>query len=290
MNASPTLRQLLREAQQTLERSGHPSSAPRLEAELLLAHCLGKDRSYLYAHAEEPGASDVVEAFQALIGRRATGEPVAYLTGEQEFWSLPLKVNPAVLIPRPETERLVELVLERLPNDRASRVADIGTGSGAISLAITRERPLAEVHAVDLSEAALGVARNNARRLSVDTIAFHLGHWCEPLMESLGAFDAVVSNPPYVKSGDPHLETGDLRFEPQLALTPGDDALVAFREISSGAEALLRPGGWLLFEHGFDQGKAVQALLAERGWSAVHTESDLAGLERVTLAQKKETA
>ncbi len=283
MTASPTLRQLLHDGRQALEAVDNPAAAPRLEAELLLARCLGQGRSYLFAHADDPAPESAADTFRELIDRRVEGEPIAYMTGEQEFWSLPLKVNPAVLIPRPETELLVELALERLPLDRTLRVADIGTGSGAIALAIASERPQAEVHAVDLSPEALDVARDNAKHLGLSTVTFHRGSWCEPLD---GDFDAVVSNPPYVRSDDAYLETGDLRFEPRVALTPGDDELLAFRSIARGAEERLRPGGWLLFEHGFDQGEAVRKLLLERGWETVATLQDLAHQDRVTLGRK----
>ncbi len=277
------MRQWLREGRATLEAADHPAASPRLEAELLLARCLDKPRSYLFAHADDPAPEAATDAFRALIDRRAQGEPIAYITGEQEFWSLTLTVNPAVLIPRPETERLVELALERLDPESAVRVADIGTGSGAIALAIASERPLAEVHAVDLSPEALAVARENAQQLGLANVVFHHGSWCDPLD---GAFDAVLSNPPYVRSDDAYLETGDLRFEPRVALTPGNDEFLAFRAIAQGARKRLRPGGWLLFEHGFDQGAAVRALLEESGWEAVETVQDLARKDRVTVGRK----
>ena len=277
-----SLRQLLVRGRQALEANDDPAAAPRLEAELLLAGCLGVDRAYLFAHADDPVPDKAAEAFHTLAARRARGEPLAYITGEQEFWSLSLKVNPSVLIPRPETELLVELALERLAPDRVIRVADIGTGSGAIALAIAGERPRAEVHAVDLSPEALEVARENARRLGTGNVTFHEGSWCEPLK---GGFDLVVSNPPYVRSDDAHLHAGDLRFEPRMALTPGEDEFVAFRAIGEGAAERLRPGGWLLLEHGFEQGEAIRELLAQRGWEAIETHRDLAGNERVTLGR-----
>jgi release factor glutamine methyltransferase len=278
-----TLRQLLNQGAQSLEVAGNPAASPRLEAELLLAHGLNVDRAHLFAHAHDPVPDPGAHAFRRLVERRAGGEPIAYITGEQEFWSLSLEVNESVLIPRPETELLVELALERLPVDQETCVADIGTGSGAIALAIASERPRAEVHAVDLSTEALDVARRNAERLELNTVCFHCGNWCEPLH---GELDMVVSNPPYVRPDDAHLETGDLRFEPRLALTPGDDEFLAFRAIAEGARGRLRPGGWLLFEHGFNQGEAVRALLVRRGWNTVATATDLAGKERVTFGRK----
>jgi release factor glutamine methyltransferase len=278
-----TVRRLLESARLKLAANDDPGAAPALEAELLLARALKVDRAYLYAHPATEIGADLARRFQALVRRRARGEPLAYITGEQEFWSLPLSVTPDVLIPRPETEHLVERALERLSEGGSARVADIGTGSGAIALAIASERPAASVHAVDVSEAALAVARDNARRLGLDNVRFHLGSWCAPLE---GQFDLVASNPPYVRDGDPHLEQGDLRFEPRIALTPGSDELAAFRSIADGARERLRPGGWLLFEHGFEQGPAVRALLERRGWRSVASYRDLARRERVTAARR----
>jgi release factor glutamine methyltransferase len=283
VTVSPTLRHLLEDGCRTLESAGNPASSPRLEAELLLARTLGKERSYLFAHADDPVPASAAQAFHRLIDRRAGGEPIAYITGEQEFWSLPLEVNEAVLIPRPETELLVELALERLPEDHETRVADIGTGSGAIALAIASERPRAEIHAVDLSTEALDVARRNAERLGLDAVSFHRGNWCGPLE---GRFDVVLSNPPYIAEDDPHLAQGDLRFEPPIALTPGPDGLSAFHAIAGGAKACLGPGGWLLFEHGFEQAEALRRLLSESGYIDVHTRRDFSGLDRVTLGRR----
>ncbi|MEM1411314.1 MAG: peptide chain release factor N(5)-glutamine methyltransferase [Pseudomonadota bacterium] len=278
-----TLRRLLQAARHRLAANHDPGAAPQLEAELLLAQTLGVDRAYLFAHANDEAPEGVESTFQRLVGRRSRGEPLAYITGEQEFWSLPLKVNPAVLIPRPETELLVELVLERLPEAPDTRVADIGTGSGAIALAIASERPEAEVHAVDLSAEAIAVAQGNAKALGLSAVTFHTGSWCDPLD---GPFDVIASNPPYVNVNDEHLLTGDLRFEPRLALTPGEDELSAFRAIAKGAAACLNPGGWLMFEHGYAQGEAVRGLLERTGWGAVATHQDLARKDRVTVARR----
>ena len=276
------LRRLLETARFELAANEDAAASPRLEAELLLAQILGVDRAHLFAHAEDIAPDEAITIFERLVARRARGEPLAYITEEQEFWSLPLRVSPAVLIPRPETELLVELALERLPPARAARVADIGTGSGAIALAIASERPAIELHAVDLSHEALEVARGNATTLGLRNVTFHEGSWCEPLT---GEFDMVVSNPPYVRADDEHLQTGDLRFEPRLALTPGDDEHAAFRAIADGAAERLVPGGWLIFEHGFEQGAAVRQLLLDRGWEAVETRKDLARKDRATLAR-----
>ncbi len=255
---------------------------PRREAEGLLCHVLGVGRAHLYAHPDDALTGNDLERFDTLLRRRLAGEPVAYLVGHREFWSLELEVTPDVLIPRPETEGLVEAVLQRLPDDRTVRIADLGTGSGAVALAIASERPLAEVHATDTSEAALAVARRNAERLGQDRVRFHRGSWCEPLE---GRFAVIASNPPYVDADDPHLREGDCRFEPPGALTPGADGLAAIREIAAQAPAHLEPGGWLVLEHGWNQGDALREILAAAGFDAVETQRDLAGHERITLGR-----
>jgi len=252
----------------------------RIDAELLLAHALGRPRGWLFAHADDAVPAHVQAAFAALVERRAAGEPVAYLVGSRGFWSLELEVTPATLIPRAETERLVELALERLPADRPCRVADLGTGSGAVALALARERPRAQVLATDASAAALAVARRNAQRLGLSNVAFAQGDWLEPLEGA--AFELIVSNPPYIEAGDPHLAQGDLRFEPASALVSGADGLDDVRRIVAGARAHLVPGGWLLFEHGWKQGGAARALLHAAGYADVFTGRDLEGRERVS--------
>lgn len=255
--------------------------AARLEAELLLAHALGKPRAWLYAHAGDAVDDAAQAAFAALLARRLAGEPVAYLVGARGFWSLELEVTPATLIPRPETELLVELALARLPADAKTRVADLGTGSGAIALAIARERPRADVLATDASAEALAVARRNAQRLGSANVAFAQGDWCNALRGARD-FDLIVSNPPYIAAGDPHLGEGDLRFEPATALASGLDGLDAIRTLVRDARAHLHSDGWLLFEHGYDQGAAVRALLAAAGYREVFTARDLEGRERVS--------
>ncbi|TAM62057.1 MAG: peptide chain release factor N(5)-glutamine methyltransferase [Rhodanobacter sp.] len=252
----------------------------RLDAELLLLHVLGKPRSWLFAHVDDALEMDVQTAFSALVERRAGGEPVAYITGRQGFWSLELEVTPATLIPRPETELLVELALARLPRDAPCSVADLGTGSGAIALAIASERPLARVVATDASAAALAVAQRNAARLGITNVRFLQGDWLAPLAGQV--FDLIVSNPPYIEAADPHLAHGDLRFEPTTALAAGADGLDAIRRIVSDARVHLDPGGWLLFEHGWEQGEAACALLAEAGYVEVFTARDLERRERVS--------
>ncbi|MEY2168209.1 MULTISPECIES: peptide chain release factor N(5)-glutamine methyltransferase [unclassified Rhodanobacter] len=252
----------------------------RVDAEALLLHVLRQPRSWLFAHADDALDTDVRTAFDALVARRAAGEPVAYLTGRRGFWTLELEVTPATLIPRPETELLVELALERLPRDMACRVADLGTGSGAIALALASERPQAQVVATDASVDALAVARRNAQRLGIANVRFVQGDWLAPLTGE--RFALVVSNPPYIEAADPHLAQGDLRYEPAAALASGADGLDAIRRIVADACAHLEPGGWLLFEHGWNQGDAARALLREAGYVQVFTAQDLEARDRVS--------
>lgn len=251
-----------------------------LEAQVLLAHVLGKDRAWLVAHGSEALARECADVFLALARRRRDGEPVAYLTGTREFWGLPLVVSPAVLIPRPETETLVELALARLPKDRDLRVLDLGTGSGAIALALAHERPRASILATDVSADALEVARDNARRLDLPNVEFVRSDWYDGLAPS-DPFDLIVSNPPYVEGADPHLRAGDVRYEPPSALTPGISGLAAIARIVAGARERLVCGGSLAVEHGYDQSDAVRALFAEAGFVDIATARDLAGIPRV---------
>jgi release factor glutamine methyltransferase len=253
---------------------------PRRDAEILLEHVLGRDRAWLTAHDTDPLPADQAARFRALWSRRLAGEPVAYLTGRRGFWTLDLAVTPDVLIPRPETELLVETALAGIPGDAAWDLADLGTGSGALALALARERHGCRVVATDHSAAALAVAEANARANGIGNVSFRLGRWWAPL----GAmrFHLVVSNPPYVAADDPHLAEGDLRFEPPQALVSGSDGLDDLRVIIAGAPDHLHPGAVLLLEHGYDQGEAVRALLREAGFSEVRTWRDLGGQERVS--------
>ncbi|HXS74144.1 MAG TPA: peptide chain release factor N(5)-glutamine methyltransferase [Rhodanobacteraceae bacterium] len=253
----------------------------RRESELLLAHVLGVSRAWLVAHADDVIDDAACAAFAELHARRARGEPVAYLTGTRGFHALDLQVTPDVLIPRAETELLVELALARIPDNAECRVADLGTGSGAIALAIARERPHAGVLATDASDAALAVARANARRLHLERVEFAHGDWCAALGDA-SDFHLIVSNPPYIEECDPHLLQGDLRFEPRMALASGADGLDAISTIARDARAHLREGGWLLLEHGFEQGSAVRTLLERHGYHDVFTERDLEQRERVS--------
>jgi release factor glutamine methyltransferase len=256
------------------------------EAAILLAHVLRVDRAWLIAHGGDRLGSDAAARFEALVARRVAGEPVAYLVGRRGFHALELAVSPAVLIPRPETERLVDLALARMPMDAALDVVDLGTGSGAIALAIAAARPRARVLATDVSAVALDVARANAARLGLSNVAFAQGPWWTVLAGR--RFDLVVSNPPYIAEDDPHLGAGDLRFEPRGALAAGPDGLDALRVIAAGAPAHLAADGWLLVEHGQDQGPAVRALFAEAGLRSITTHRDLEGRERVTEGAARE--
>ncbi len=264
----------------------------RLDAELLLAHVLDVSRSNVVARDERVLTPEEQGDFEQLLARRMAGEPLAYLTGTKEFWSLELEVSRHVLVPRPETELLVEWYLS-FPRKRESRVLDLGTGSGAIALAIASERPDAPVVASDVCAAALGVARANARRLGVANVEFVHGAYFKALDPRAthgrargddGGFDAIISNPPYVAEGDPHLV--ELKFEPAIALTSGADGLGALRAIVAGAPQHLRAGGWLLVEHGATQGAAVRELFARAGFGRVETRRDLAGHERATGGQR----
>lgn len=279
----PRVRDLLEQAARVL-----PGAESRREAVLLLRHVLGVADAWLVAHADDAIDAGRAAIFHALIARRARGEPVAYLTGTRGFHALELQVTPDVLIPRPETELLVELALARIPRspDEAQRnpdyrITDLGTGSGAIALAIAQARPNARVLATDASKAALEIARENARRLHLANVGFAQGDWCAALGDRCD-FDLIVSNPPYIAERDPHLREGDLRFEPRAALASGADGLDAIRTIVRDARAHLREGGWLLLEHGFEQGAQVRALLEQSGYRDAFTERDLEGRERVS--------
>ena len=256
----------------------------RFEAGLLLCHVLKCDRSWLMAHADAQLDALQRNEFATLVRRRLAGEPVAYMLGRQGFWTLDLEVTPAVLIPRPETELLVDLALQRLPSDTACRVADLGTGSGAVALAIANDRPNAQVLATDASADALAVAQANAQRLGIGNVRFVQGDWCAALDHQ--TFDLIVSNPPYIESNDAHLRRGDLRHEPRMALASGKDGLDAIRSIVNDATDHLEPGGWLLFEHGWKQGPAACKLLQQAGYRDVFTAPDLEQRERVSGGRK----
>jgi len=273
------------------------ASTARIEVQCLLQAILQVNRAYLLTHPEQHLNAGQHARYVVLFERRLSGEPIAYLLGEREFFGLNFKISPATLIPRPDTELLVELALQRIPSPGLTatlsrtrergwgrgnefRVLDLGTGSGAIALAIAHTCPAVEVLASDASHTALEVARKNAQRLGIANATFVQSDW----FEALGAqrFDLIVSNPPYIAAGDPHLQQGDVRFEPPSALASGDDGLRDIRHIVTHAQAYLQPGGWLLLEHGYTQAAQVRELLRQAGFGEVFSAQDMAGIERVS--------
>lgn len=265
---------------QAVERLTAVSDSPRLDAELLLARALDVPRSYLFAHPEDELDAEASRRFSTAIENRTAGAPLAYITGEKEFWSMNLMVTRDTLVPRPETEILVDQALQRIPRDKVLRVLDVGTGSGAIALAIAKERPLCDVVATDFSAAALAIAKENARQHSLPNIRFLLGDWLEPVAGQM--FDIIATNPPYVPCEDPDLE--QLKHEPLSALASGSDGLDAIRRIAVDALSVIKPGGSLLIEHGGEQHAAVAEILAKAGWTEIGVTNDLAGIPRVTAA------
>lgn len=257
------------------------SESPGLDAELLICRAIDVPRAYLYAHPEDEPDAAALERIESAVSRRLDGEPMAYITGSREFWSLPLAVSPATLVPRPETERLVELALDVMPRRAACAVLDLGTGSGAIACAIARDRPAAAVVGVDISSGALDVAALNARELRLSNVEWLHGDWTAPVAGR--RFDVVLSNPPYVASDDEAL--ANLRHEPVAALAAGRDGLDAIRRLAAEVPGVIVAGGALLIEHGATQAPAVHALLSARGWAEIACHNDYAGLPRVTVAR-----
>ncbi len=283
MTAPLTVGALLAQAIQRLRELPDDPQRPRLDAELLLAHALGTNRTRVMTHLEETPGGAQSRRFSELLERRAAGEPLAYILEHREFWSLPLRVGPAVLVPRPETELLVERALA-LREQTSGRVADLGTGSGAIALALAIERPHWSVTATDVSVEALSVARANAVALNLPQVQFLQGNWFEPLQGR--TFDMVVSNPPYVAESDPAMLDPALKHEPRIALTPGGDPLACLYEIARSACEYIERGGWLLLEHAGDQAADVARELVACGFRHVRSHRDLAGHERMTEAQR----
>ncbi|MCE3238566.1 MAG: HemK family modification methylase [Gammaproteobacteria bacterium] len=255
------------------------TTTPRLDAEILLAHVLSVQRSYLYTYPDYSLSMTEQNNFAALVKKRVAGWPIAYLTGHREFWSLDLAVTPDTLIPRPETELLVELILKKLP-DVPLLVADLGTGSGAIALALAHERPRWTIYATDISSEALAVAKANAARLKIKNIIFPIGAWCSALPKL--CFDIMVSNPPYIAENDPHLQQGALPFEPSIALVSGEDGLKDIQDIIYGARHYLKVGGSLFVEHGFTQAEPVCSKFLNAGYTHILSYKDFSGLNRVT--------
>ncbi len=273
---------LLRQAATRLAAAGSPT--PRLDAEVLLGHVLGRERSWLYTWNDHCVEGFLRARFAALIAARAVGEPVAYLTGEREFWGLALGTQASTLIPRPDTECLVETALELMPAT-VQRVLDLGTGSGAIALALASERPAWQVTGVDRIAEAVALASANARRLGIANAAFSISDWFSALAGQ--RFALIVANPPYLADDDPHLGRGDVRFEPRSALVAGDNGLADLRQLIDTALDYLEAGGWLLLEHGMAQGEAVREALQRAGYVDIATRVDLAGLPRVSLGRRE---
>jgi release factor glutamine methyltransferase len=255
---------------------------PAAEARLLLCHLLGRNTAWLEAHRDEALEEPVASRFSAWVQRRQEGEPVAYLLGLREFYGRDFAVSPAVLIPRPETELLVELALQKMAECSQPRILDLGTGSGCLAITLALECPTAQVTAVDASAAALAVATENARQLGAD-VCFVESDWYAALAaRDSERFDLIVANPPYIAPGDPHLSQGDLRFEPASALAAADSGLADLRRIAAGAPDHLAPGAWLLCEHGYDQAEAMVNLLTVAGFNVIEQHRDLAGIIRVS--------
>jgi release factor glutamine methyltransferase len=279
----PTIQTLLADARKRLEEN---CDSPQLDAELLLAHVIGKDRSYFYTWPDHTPQRRLALHFEDLLQRRLRGEPVAHILGEREFWSLRLMVTADTLIPRPETELLVELALALAEEHQPpASILDLGTGSGALALALALELPDTQITATDLSEAALEIARKNAQRHGLMNIRFAQGDWYAALQQD-ERYDLIVSNPPYIPEKDPHLETAELRHEPLQALASGPKGLDAINRILDDLHQHLRSGGWLLIEHGYDQGPQVQELFRRIGLLDVRCQQDLEGRDRITLGRK----
>ncbi|CED61770.1 Peptide release factor-glutamine N5-methyltransferase [Moritella viscosa] len=261
------------------------SESPKLDADVILCFLLDKDRSHLFTWDDKVMDDDIIRRFTALIMRRQAGEPVAHILGYREFWSLELEVSPDTLIPRPDTEVLVEQALACMPI-QACQVLDLGTGTGAIALALASESPQATVTAIEYQQGAAALARRNAKRCGLD-VAILQGSWFEPLQASQ-RFDVIVSNPPYIEEHDPHLAMGDVRFEPLTALVAADDGLADLKHIIREGYQFLTMDGWLLVEHGFEQGVAVRALFTESNYHQVVTHKDYGNNDRITVGQRKE--
>ncbi len=275
-----TIYQALREARVQLQAS---SPSPAVDASILLCHILGCSSAHLIAWPDKVLSQQQATKFHTALQQRIEGTPVAYITGEREFWSLNLKVTSDVLIPRPETETLVEFVLERFSASTSVKLADVGTGSGAIACALAVERPQWDVFATDLSAAALDIARINASAYKLENVQFFQGRWLEPL--AAHDFDVIISNPPYVALGDPHLSEGDVRFEPESALTSGERGMDAITLLTRQSPDYLKAGGWLIVEHGCDQQRAAADCFRQGGFDNIVQLTDLAGLPRLSAGQ-----
>jgi len=271
--------QLIKSATQQLQEL---CDSPRLDAEVLLAHCLQKNRTWLVTWPDKELPTADIDRFKQLLQRRITGEPIAHITGTREFWSLPLTVTADTLIPRPDTELLIEKILQIYPLDTDISLTDLGTGSGAIALALAHERPHWKIIATDQSAAALAIAKQNADNLNLGNVSFKLGNWFEPLGNQV--FDVIVSNPPYIPQADPHLTQGDARFDPITALASGDDGLDDIRLITAQARKHLKPLGRLFIEHGYDQKPEMLDIFSKNGFTEIQQANDMANNPRITFA------
>jgi release factor glutamine methyltransferase len=285
-----TIKQLILDGEAALAEHADETSDARLDAEILLGFAVKQTRTWLYTWPEHIPALPEQNLYLELIRRRQDGEPVAYLIGRREFWGLELKVNEHVLIPRPETELLVETCLAKLEGFETASVADLGTGSGAIALALASERPVWQITATDKSNDALALAANNADALAVTNVRFLNGDWIAPLvaLQEIKTYHAILGNPPYIDENDPHLQQGDVRFEPELALISAENGLADITLIINDCASLLETGGWLMLEHGYQQGEQVRQLFSESGYSEIETLRDLSDNERVTIGRIKE--
>ncbi|KGY10856.1 SAM-dependent methyltransferase [Vibrio tubiashii] len=281
MSADNSVESTLKMAVQQLQESG--SDSPSLDAAVLLCHTLDKPRSFLLTWPDKILEPEQLKDFESVLQRRITGEPVAYITGEREFWSLPLKVSPTTLIPRPDTERLVEVALDKAVLNQGD-ILDLGTGTGAIALALASELPKRKVWGIDLKTDAKQLAESNAHSLNLTNTRFLAGNWFEPVPDGI-EFALIVSNPPYIEKEDPHLTQGDVRFEPLSALVAEEKGLADIKHIATEARCYLSDQGWLMFEHGFEQGSAVRELLLSLGYDQVETYKDYGDNDRVTIGQ-----
>lgn len=277
-----SIQQALQQASQQLVNS---SDSPRLDAELLLAHSLQCNRSYLYTWPEHSLTMSIERTFSKLIQQRQQGQPIAYLVGYREFWGRDFQVSPATLIPRPDTELLIEMALTKIPPQQAYRVLDLGTGSGAIAITLAKERPQASIVAVDFSASALNIARANAAKHQTNNINFYYSNWFSAL-QAQDTFDVIVSNPPYISATDPHLKCDDIQHEPLTALIAGTDGLDDIRHLITMTPNFLSTEGWLLLEHGYNQGKEVVHLLQQAGYRQIQCQRDMAGHDRASLGQR----
>lgn len=279
-----SIRAVLQQAQAQLDNTRQLDAIDaRYESQLLLQHVLKVNRAWLIAHEHDDAAADIQHEFDTLIQRRIGGEPIAYILGQREFYGLNLAVTPATLIPRPDTEVLVDIALQKILQHQTVQVLDLGTGTGAIALAIAQQRPQSQVTGVDASQAALEVANRNSQQLYISNIHFLLSDWFSALADM--RFDVIVSNPPYIEAADAHLQQGDLRFEPISALASGTDGLDDIRRIIDGCLTHLKPQGWLMFEHGYNQAESVSELMAQAGLVNIETFKDLGGNDRVTIGK-----